>query len=431
MTIKTLHITNYWHEKGGGVATFYRELMEGARRARRRFRLVVPGPEERVEELDEYVKIYHVPGRTLPFSPGYRLMMPRTYLLPRSSLNRILSEERPDLVECCDRYTMNYLAGLLRRQWLGIGCRPAVIGLHCERMDDNVESYVSRHPLGKVFCRAYLRWLQFPMFDHHIAVSDYVAGELREVADGHSVRRGVWVRPMGVASRLFDPGRRNPGFRRWIESRTAAPEHSVLLLYAGRLAPEKNIELLVATVERLENESHGTYHLVVAGDGPLRNELERECLRRVPGAVDFLGHVPHGDALANLFANADVFVHPNPREPFGIAPLEAMASGLALVAPNRGGLTSYANATNAWLADPDADSFARAINEIRDCPGPALERRLKARATAQGMDWERVVTGYFELYDEVYSVVKEVRTEARLTPDFYSQFVRERRQSRA
>ncbi|MEI9971187.1 MAG: hypothetical protein WDO73_03525 [Ignavibacteriota bacterium] len=72
-----------------------------------------------------------------------------------------------------------------------------MVGLQCERMDDNVATYVTRHPLAKRFCQWYLRWLQFPMFDHHIAVSDYVAGELRDVAEGHDVRRGVWVMPHG------------------------------------------------------------------------------------------------------------------------------------------------------------------------------------------------------------------------------------------
>ncbi len=64
----------------------------------------------------------------------------------------------------------------------------------------------------------------------------------------------------------------------------------------------------------------------------------------------FYGHVGARETLARLYASCDVFVHPNPREPFGIGPLEAMASGVPLVAPAAGGLLSYANDTNAWLA---------------------------------------------------------------------------------
>ena len=63
--------------------------------------------------------------------------------------------------------------------------------------------------------------------------------------------------------------------------------------------------------------------------------LQGQAETRVPGRVHFLGHLPDRRQLASLYANADVFVHPNPREPFGIGPLEAMASGLPLVTSNQ------------------------------------------------------------------------------------------------
>jgi alpha-1,6-mannosyltransferase len=421
LSIKTLHLTNCWHGESGGIATFYRELMDGAARRGRQIRLVVPGARDEVEECGPFAKIYHVRGRPSRLSPGYRLMMPHNYLLPHGPLRRILAEERPGLVECCDRYTLNYLAGFLRRGWLlGRGYRPAVIGLECERMDDNMATYVSRRPVAKSFCQWYLRWLQFPMFDHHIAVSDYVAGELREVAQGHDVRRGVWVRPHGVAAGLFRPQLRSRELRSHLESRCGAPEGSMLLLYAGRLAPEKNLQLLVETMARLEQASPGAFHLVVAGEGALRASLERECAERIPGGASFLGHVAGRQALAEIYANCDVFIHPNPREPFGIAPLEAMSSGLALVAPPTGGVSHYANRENAWLAEATPEAFARAVRQIRDSPAIRCARQCAARATAERFDWEKVTAGYFELYDELHAMVEDGRREPALAPAFYS-----------
>jgi glycosyltransferase involved in cell wall biosynthesis len=421
MSIRTLHLTNCWHTESGGIATFYRELLRGAERHCRPVRLVIPGDRDDMEECGAYTRIYHVTGRPVRFSGGYRLVMPRNYLLPNSSLRRILADESPDLVECCDRYTLNYMAAMLRRRWLlGRDFRPTVVGLHCDRMDDNVAAYVSRSRLWKSFCRWYLRWLDFPMFDHHIAVSEYVAGELKEVAGGHDVRRGVWVRPMGVSSGVFRPDKRNSGLRKWVRSLSAAPEDSTLLLYAGRLALEKNLQLLIDMMALLEESAPGAFHLVVAGEGPQRASLEHECRRRIPGAACFLGHVANREILSDIYANCDIFVHPNSREPFGIAPLEAMAAGLALVVPPTGGITHYVDSTNAWVVNADPQSFSAAVQAIREDPERAELLRRNARATAEKFDWDRVIDGYFELYDELHELVQNPRKKPRLAPAFFS-----------
>jgi alpha-1,6-mannosyltransferase len=132
------------------------------------------------------------------------------------------------------------------------------------------------------------------------------------------------------------------------------------------------------------------------------------------------GHMGDRQRLAGLYANCDVFIHPNPREPFGIAPLEAMASGLALVAPSGGGVPHYADASNAWLAEPTPEAFARAVREIRDNPALRCSRQSAARATAERFDWETVTAGYLALYDELYALVRDSRREPAVAAAFYS-----------
>lgn len=420
MSIKTLHLTNCFHSESGGIATFYRELLKGAERLQREIRLVVPASSDGVETHGRYGKVYHLAAQPARLSPGYRLLMPRHYLLPHAPLRRILADERPDLVECCDKYTMIYLAALLRRGWLLGHYRPAVVGLSCERMDENVAHYISTHPAAAPFCQLYMRHLYFPVFDHHIAVSPHVAGELQDASRGHSVRRGVWVRPMGADCDLFQTSRRDPDKRRWLNRLTGTPEGTVLLLYVGRLVPEKNLELLLKIVERLETEAPGGYHLLIAGDGTSRAAFEQECAACVPGAVTFMGHVRDRQALADVYANCDMFLHPNPGEPFGIAPLEAMASGLPLIGPNSGGLTSYANAANAWLLDPEPESYVRAIQGILVSPEMAAARLRAARITAERFDWASVTGEFFDLYDELHALVRGERSEPLLAPAFYS-----------
>ena len=100
--------------------------------------------------------------------------------------------------------------------------------------------------------------------------------------------------------------------------RANAAENSVLLLYAGRISPEKNINLLVEMMKMLAADGTYDYRLMVAGAGPRSEWLAEQTEKLYPGKIVQLGHLDK-DTLANYYANADVFVHPNPREPFGIS----------------------------------------------------------------------------------------------------------------
>src|SRR5581483_6119350 len=153
--LKTLHLTNCWHERSGGIATFYRALIEEANRRRQHIRLVVPGQHDRMESAGEFGRIYYLAAPRAPFNSQYRIIYPTQFLSPKSKLQQILLTERPDLVEICDKYALHYLGALLRRELLpALDFRPVVVGLSCERMDDNFRSYLGRIPLARRFCSA-------------------------------------------------------------------------------------------------------------------------------------------------------------------------------------------------------------------------------------------------------------------------------------
>jgi len=153
-------------------------------------------------------------------------------------------------------------------------------------------------------------------------------------------------------------------------------------------------------------------------------ECVQTCRRQVqatiPGKLVALGHVSSREELASIYASCDVFVHPNPAEPFGIAPLEAMASGLPLIAPDCGGVTSYANDCNAFLVPPTAQDFARTI--LRACDRDA-ENALKVQAAiaaANALAWPKVTEMFFSLYDQLYVLRSSRLPIASAQPEFVS-----------
>jgi glycosyltransferase involved in cell wall biosynthesis len=405
MAIKTLHLTNAYHPTSGGIRTFYAALLEAANGLRRPMRLVVPGHGDDVEEVGAYGRIYTLAAASAPlFDRRYRLLLPTRYMPPRSSeICRLLRDEQPDLVEICDKYALPYLAALLRRNWMPDVRRPTLVGLSCERMDDNVAAYVSRASVLRSLSQAYIRHVYGPPFDAHVANSEYTADELRSALwDRHP--GFVRVSPMGVSFREFGPAWRDLALRRRLLADAGGTTRSVLLLYAGRLSPEKNLPLLVDMMEHLARSPHDggpqDYRLVLLGDGPLWPKLEADAARRAAGRVMRLPAMMDRASLATMYASADVFVHPNPREPFGIGPLEAMASFVPVVAPSHGGVLTYANAGNAWLAAPDGASFAHAVRSVVLEPDPL--RLAAARETARQHDWSHVAERYFATLDAVH-----------------------------
>jgi alpha-1,6-mannosyltransferase len=421
MPLKTLHLTNAWHATSGGIKSFYLELIKRANECEHPIRLVVPGAESKVEEAGPFGKIYYVKSSEAPLNHKYRMIYPPQFLKPDGPVVEILNEEKPDVVEICDKYTLPYLGGLLRIGKLpGYEQRPTAIGLSCERMNENMAAYLTAGWFGQAFSRWYMKSIYFAQFDHHITVSHHAGEELRAASRGHKVQRGVWVAPMGVSIDVFTPARRSREARERILAEHGIEPDRTLLLYAGRLVPEKNLSLILDSLEKLRAMGGKPFHLLVAGTGNLQEDFEQQAATRLPGMVTMLGHVQGRDALADLYANCDVFVHPNPREPFGIAPLEAMASGMALVAPNSGGVTTYANTLNSWVTAPTADAFARAISEVLRDPEATSRKRSAARSTAETYSWKSASDRFLQLYEQLHARTQGLPITDEIPPAFYS-----------
>ena len=172
-----------------------------------------------------------------------------------------------------------------------------------------------------------------------------------------------WVR--GVDVEMFDPARRDPG----------SLPGEITVLYAGRIAREKGIELLADSYEAAR-ERDPRLHLVVAGGGP-----EEQWLRaRLGETVTFLGWLDR-PALARAYASADLFLFCSRTDTYGQVVTEAQASGLAVVAVGEGGpATLIQDRRTGWLCAPDAGELATALAQL------AASRFLRAQLAAAGRE---------------------------------------------
>ncbi len=426
--LKSVHITNYYHKNSGGISTAYNKLLEAANRRRRYVRLIVPGEKTEVEAVGDFGRIYYVAADFSPvFDRRYRVMLPwKTYIFDKSPIKTILRDEKPDIIEIGEKYSLSLMAGLLRKGIMNVSApRPMLVHLSCERMDDNIASFVSGGNLGKWFARRVMGNYNFPMFDFHLTNSDYTARELfdavskqknpnRSEAFFNFCRRffrsakvpasqRIFVNQCGVDNETFTIERRKDETRRQILQEYDLPENAKILLYAGRVSPEKNVKILPELMKILASDKKNDFRLLIAGAGPQADWLADESEKTGKDKIKMIGHLGDREKLANLFANADAFVHPNPREPFGIAPLEAMASGLPVVAPGAGGLLSYADEKNAWLVEAKPESFAAAIQDVFADENKRNEKTENALETAKKYTWESSTDALFALYDRMFA----------------------------
>ncbi|MEU8710235.1 glycosyltransferase family 1 protein [Streptomyces sp. NPDC048565] len=207
---------------------------------------------------------------------------------------------------------------------------------------------------------------------------------LRDLTDHGVPRVKLW--PRGVDTVRFRPGLRDEALRRAL-----APGGEKIIGYAGRLAPEKHVELLAGAC------SLPGVRVVVVGEGPSESSL-RPAL---PGAV-FLGRRT-GEELARFFASLDVFVHTGPYETFCQTVQEAMASGVPVVAPAAGGpLDLVAHGSTGLLVPPhDAGAIRDAVAALVADTARADAFGRTARATVEGRTWEAVGDQLLGHYDEV------------------------------
>lgn len=166
----------------------------------------------------------------------------------------------------------------------------------------------------------------------------------------------------------------------------------------GRIAPEKDINTLALAMQQLPESMQAQVHWLVVGDGPLLSEMRAQA----PQNVTFTGY-KHGEELAQLYASADLFVFPSSTETFGNVVLEAMASGLPVLAVNEGGVKDLVTPGRTGIIAPPRSpvAFIREICACIEQPQKLAAMGYEGRQLALGRSWESIFDGLIRDYEEI------------------------------
>jgi glycosyltransferase involved in cell wall biosynthesis len=361
-------VTDTYLPEVNGVTTVLATMRRGLLERGHRVQVIAPRYGTETAEDD----VIRRPAVPLPGYAHSRLCLPFG-----GGVRRALAAFAPDLVHVV---TEGVLGGIGRR-WALSRSVPLATSFHTD-FPRYAERYAGAWAVEPV--RRYMRW-----FHGRAAFTQTPSETTRHELEAMGLPRAVvWGR--GVDASLFSPGRRSEARRAAMGAGDGRP----VVLHVSRLAVEKDVDTLVAAFRAAHERLGEGAVFVVAGDGPKAAEVRAA----LPFAVH-RGFLARTD-LADLYADADLFVFPSPTETCGLVVLEAMASGLPVVASDTGGvLENMRDGLNGLcLPAGDAPRFTAAIVELlvdaprRDAMGQA------ARAFAVARDWARELDALEPMY---------------------------------
>lgn len=340
--------------------------------AARECELLVIRPERRdeilLEDADSPFEEYILPGYPLPGYAGLRFGQPCIW-----NLYSKWKQCRPDVVHIATEGPLG-MAALLVAKCLGI-CVTSTFHTNFHQYGDHY-----RYGFLKSAMLGYLRWFH-NRFACTLAPTRQMADELEK--DGFE-RTGVLSR--GVDTELFSPEKRCEALR----SSWGVEREDRVFIFVGRVAAEKNIQLAVEAYEAARGLDERS-RMVVVGDGP-----ETKRLKALYPDVIFAG-MQRGEDLAKHYASGDVFLFPSVTETFGNVVTEAMSSGLAVVTYDYAAGREYVRSGVSGLLaafNDQGDFFDKAQEAWNLGNGALVEMRAKARETAAGISWERVIDDF-------------------------------------
>ena len=372
-------VTETWPPEVNGVSLTVARLARGLMARGHRLQLLRPrrdaADQPREAGMDEVLFL----GLPIPRYAELRMGLPA-----RRALLRLWRRARPDVVHIATEGPLGWSALRAARE-LGI---PVT-----SEFRTNFHMYSGHYGIGwlQPLVTRYLRW-----FHNSAGVTMVPTGGMRRELEGLGFER-LQVVGRGVDTVRFDPRHRCQDLR----AQWGVSAHAPVVLCVGRLAAEKNLDVLLDAWRRVKARAPEA-RLVLVGDGPLRGELEQRC----PDAI-FAGQRT-GEDLARHYASADLFVFPSLSETWGNVVTEAMASGLPVIAWDRAAAAELVRTgeNGVRVGCGDIAGFHAAVLQAVTDPVALHRQALAARAQSLELGWERIVV---MVEDEMRAIISRSR----------------------
>ncbi len=369
-----------------GVSVVTALSVEGLHR--RGWEVAVISPRYPADSTDVFHDVAHhgspqvsarVPSMPMPGYPEIRVAAPC-----RTTVRGVIRSFRPDLIHSATEFMIGW-TGQREAARHGI---PAVSSYHTD-----FSRYTEAYGVPRLRPAVQRYLARFHRRSARVYTPGLVARD--ELATLGVDRVEVWGR--GVDLSQFSASHRD----RSVVQLPGVDPDAFVFLHVGRLAAEKGVERILEAYRLASAPLAGRrpIHLIVAGDGPTLPALRTAA----PAGVTFLGNLDRRTALPALYASADAFLFASHTETLGLVILEAMASGIPVIAAPAGGVADHLRHEENGLAYPPGEVTAMAEAMVRLVEDEALAERLArgARETAVALSWEaeldRLATSYAEI----------------------------------
>lgn len=355
--------------KVDGIVVKVCRLMEHLQKRGHEAILFGPGDSPR-----EYAghKVYSFRSLPVPFYPEMSISPPWAFVEQK------VRDFKPDLIHLVNPVSLG-LAGLRVARLYKV---PVLASYHTD-----VPGFAEHWNLGFLSesIYRYARWIHNRV-DLNVCPSEFTR---RQLYDHDFERIEIWRG--GVDIDLYSPEKRSEEMRHFLSD---GEIDRPLLLYVGRISPEKRIDRLLPIVQTFPE-----VRLAVVGDGPNKHDLERLFSGT---RTKFTGYLK-GEELASAYASGDIFTFTGDKETFGNVVVEAMASGLPVLAPNSGGVTDLViDRHNGRLYSPaTVGSIQEVVKEMIHDPTLAQEYGRNGRVLAEMRTWDITLDELLENYQKL------------------------------